>query len=117
MDHLKEGIGLRGYGQKNPLHEYQKEGFLLFQKMLRSMKEDIVRKLYAVRLLTDEEAKALEEAELKRREEQERSMSLLHAASPTEEPQKNESEQTVKDPERERERLKEARKQRRKQKR
>ncbi|HTW88496.1 MAG TPA: preprotein translocase subunit SecA, partial [Candidatus Binataceae bacterium] len=34
MDHLKEGIGLRGYGQKNPLVEYQKEGFTMFESML-----------------------------------------------------------------------------------
>ncbi len=35
MDHLKEGIGLRGYGQKNPLVEYQKEGFAMFEAMMR----------------------------------------------------------------------------------
>ena len=35
MDHLKEGIGLRGYGQKNPLQEYQKEGFDMFEEMVR----------------------------------------------------------------------------------
>ena len=34
MDHLKEGIGLRGYGQRNPLQEYQKEGFEMFEEMI-----------------------------------------------------------------------------------
>jgi preprotein translocase subunit SecA len=46
MDHLREGIGLRGYSQKNPLHEYQKEGFLLFQRMLGAMKETVLRRLF-----------------------------------------------------------------------
>lgn len=46
MDHLRDGIGLRGYSQKNPLHEYQREGFLLFQRMLGGMKEGVVRRLF-----------------------------------------------------------------------
>lgn len=45
MDHLREGIGLRGYGQKNPLYEYQKEGFILFQRMLADLREAVMRKL------------------------------------------------------------------------
>lgn len=45
MDHLREGIGLRGYGQKNPLYEYQREGFVLFQGMLSEMQESVIRKL------------------------------------------------------------------------
>ena len=44
MDHLKEGINLRGYAQKNPLHEYQKEGFLMFQRMIKTVKLDVLRK-------------------------------------------------------------------------
>jgi preprotein translocase subunit SecA len=39
MDHLRDGIGLRGYGQKNPLHEYQREGFILFGQMVEQMQE------------------------------------------------------------------------------
>jgi len=50
IDHLKEGIGLRGYAQKNPLFEYKKEGFELFVDMLASVREDAVRKLFAVQL-------------------------------------------------------------------
>ena len=48
LDHLKEGIGLRGYGQKDPLREYQKESFELFLDMLGQAKLDTVRKLYAI---------------------------------------------------------------------
>src|SRR5208283_1156223 len=39
MDHLKEGIGLRGYGQRNPLTEYQKEGFDMFEAMLAAIRQ------------------------------------------------------------------------------
>ena len=43
MDHLKEGIGLRGYAQQNPLIVYKKEGFALFQELIDRVKEEIVR--------------------------------------------------------------------------
>lgn len=50
MDHLKEGIGLRGYGQKNPLQEYQKEGYDMFEDMNHRLQEDVVQKLFTVEL-------------------------------------------------------------------
>jgi preprotein translocase SecA subunit len=50
MDHLKEGIGLRGYGQKNPLQEYQKEGFEMFEDMVHRIQEDVVQKLFTVEI-------------------------------------------------------------------
>jgi preprotein translocase subunit SecA len=50
MDYLKEGIGLRGYGQKNPKQEYKKEGFELFQELLYLIKENTMRALCRVRL-------------------------------------------------------------------
>ena len=46
MDHLKEGIGLRGYGQKDPLIEYKKESFELFQDMMDRIEDETVRYLY-----------------------------------------------------------------------
>ena len=46
MDDLREGIGLRGYGQLNPLHEYQKEGFLLFKALIANLRETLIRRLY-----------------------------------------------------------------------
>jgi preprotein translocase subunit SecA len=50
MDHLKGGIGLRGYAQKNPLHEYKKEGFNLFADMIFRLKSDVVERLYKVQV-------------------------------------------------------------------
>jgi preprotein translocase subunit SecA len=110
MDHLKEGINLRGYAQKNPLHEYQKEGFLMFQRMIRSVKVDILRKLLAVRILSDAEVKALEEAEARKRMEQEKRMAAVHGDAAVTEVAVGD---IPRDPEAQRDRLKEARKQRR----
>jgi len=46
MDHLKEGIGLRGYGQKDPLIEYKKESFVLFQDMMDRIEDETIRFLF-----------------------------------------------------------------------
>src|SRR5579864_4466057 len=51
MDHLKEGIGLRGYGQHDPLVEYKKESFDMFEAMLQRFQEDTVRYLYLMQIL------------------------------------------------------------------
>ena len=51
MDHLKEGIGLRGYGQHDPLVEYKKESFEMFEAMLTRFQEDTVRYLYLMQIL------------------------------------------------------------------
>lgn len=81
MDFLRDGIGLRGYGQKNPLHEYQKEGFILFQRLMAAMKETILRKLFYYQVPEPEELIAQLEAERRRREEMERRMHLVHQAT------------------------------------
>jgi preprotein translocase subunit SecA len=78
MDHLREGIGLRGYGQKNPLYEYQKEGFLLFQNMITEFKENVVRKLYYYEVPDASELIAHFEAERARREKVEEQMKMVH---------------------------------------
>ncbi len=51
MDHLKEGIGLRGYGQHDPLVEYKKESFEMFEAMLQRFQEDTARYLYLMQIL------------------------------------------------------------------
>ncbi len=55
MDSLKEGIGLRGYGQRNPLTEYKKEAFDLFMSMVERAKEDTVEYLFRARPVTEEQ--------------------------------------------------------------
>ena len=61
MDHLKEGIGLRGYGQKDPVREYQKEGYDLFMGMIGRIKEDTLEKLCMVRIQREEEVTEMRE--------------------------------------------------------
>jgi preprotein translocase subunit SecA len=56
LDHLKEGIGLRGYGQRDPLVEYKKESFALFQAMKERIDEEIVRYLWWLRPVPSEDA-------------------------------------------------------------
>ncbi len=52
MDHLKEGIGLRGYGQKDPLIEYKKESFQMFQDMMDRIEDETIRYLFFLQVTT-----------------------------------------------------------------
>lgn len=60
MDDLKEGIGLRAYGQMNPLIEYQKESSRLFEATLMRIEEETIRLLFHLRLANEEEVKRAE---------------------------------------------------------
>jgi preprotein translocase subunit SecA len=62
MDHLKEGIGLRGYAQQDPLVVYKKEGFEMFMDMIERVKEETVRFLFRVQIARPEEMAAKEKA-------------------------------------------------------
>ena len=55
MDHLKEGIGLRGYGQKDPLVEYKKESFHIFQQMMDTLDEETLKVLFHLTIQTPEQ--------------------------------------------------------------
>lgn len=55
IDQLKEGIGLRGYGQKDPKIEYQREAYQMFLEMLDRIKKDTVEKLFAIQIAKDQE--------------------------------------------------------------
>lgn len=63
MDDLKEGIGLRAYGQMNPLIEYQKESSRLFEATLMRIEEETIRLLFHLRLANEEEVKRAEARE------------------------------------------------------
>jgi len=58
LDHLKEGIGLRGYGQRDPLVEYKKESYALFQAMKDRVDQEMVRYLWLLRPIADEDSTA-----------------------------------------------------------
>jgi len=76
MDHLRQGIHLRAYAQKQPKQEYKRESFELFQELLANIKRDVVRFLSRVQI---EAPEAVEEAERRRREEAEQRMRFSHA--------------------------------------
>jgi len=61
MDHLKEGIGLRGYGQKDPVREYQKEGYDMFMEMVYRVKEDTLEKLCIVQIQGQEDVTEIQD--------------------------------------------------------
>ena len=77
MDHLKEGIGLRGYGQKNPLIEYKREGFQMFMNTMETVKQQTVSALMRVELVQEGDAQRLEEERRRKREEELRLSRLL----------------------------------------
>ncbi|MBU1234321.1 MAG: preprotein translocase subunit SecA [Proteobacteria bacterium] len=72
MDHLKQGIGLRGYGQKNPLDEYKKEGYNLFLHMVETVKQQTVSTLMRVRIVHEDDVARLEEEKRRKRLELEK---------------------------------------------
>ena len=76
MDHLRQGIHLRAYAQKQPKQEYKREAFELFQDLLYSIKRDVVRLLSRVQI---ERQESLEEVERRRREEAAKRMQFQHA--------------------------------------
>ncbi|MBZ5516931.1 MAG: preprotein translocase subunit SecA, partial [Acidobacteriia bacterium] len=79
MDHLKEGIGLRGYGQRDPLIEYKKESFAMFEEMMDRIEDEALRFLFLLRTPEEEEAMIREYQRRKRREQAE--MRMISAAT------------------------------------
>ncbi len=63
MDHLKEGIGLRAYGQRDPLVEYKREGFEIFSAMMDRVEEDIVHYLFLLEPAVQQEEKKVQRRE------------------------------------------------------
>ncbi len=66
MDHLRESVGLRGYGQKDPLQEYKREAYELFQDLLERIKLQTLSYLYRVQIVREEELRQLEEERRRR---------------------------------------------------
>ena len=74
MDHLKEGIGLRGYGQRDPLVEYKRESYEMFEALMDRIEDETLRFLFLMRTPEEEEAVIREYQRRKRREQQEMRM-------------------------------------------
>jgi preprotein translocase subunit SecA len=76
LDHLKEGIGLRGYGQRDPLIEYKKESFDMFEEMNARREEETIRYLFLFEPITreEQEARVREREEARRRQSREQNL-------------------------------------------
>ncbi|MBC7171812.1 MAG: SEC-C domain-containing protein, partial [Polyangiaceae bacterium] len=79
MDHLRDGIGLRGYGQRDPKKEYKKEGFSMFQAMLQSVKSQVSEALFTVERAREED---LERLEAQRRSQAEKRQAQQQTSHP-----------------------------------
>ena len=77
MDYLRQGIGLRGYAQKNPKQEYKREAFEMFQAMLERIKHDVIAMLMRIHIPSAEELAAYEARQ--REAQQAREMEFQHA--------------------------------------
>ena len=53
MDHLRQGISLRAYGQKDPLNEYKQEAFLMFENMMKQIRQNVTKIISFVEIKTD----------------------------------------------------------------
>jgi preprotein translocase subunit SecA len=85
MDHLKEGIGLRGYGQRDPLVEYKRESFDMFEAMMDRIEDETLRILFLLRTPDEEEEMIRQYQRRKRREAQE--MRMVGGDAGSEKPQ------------------------------
>ncbi|MEZ8105485.1 preprotein translocase subunit SecA [Vibrio clamense] len=78
MDHLRQGIHLRGYAQKNPKQEYKRESFELFEDLLEALKLDVITILSKVRVQQQEEVERMEEQRRAQAEEAARRQQFQH---------------------------------------
>ncbi|GLS25569.1 protein translocase subunit SecA [Marinibactrum halimedae] len=93
MDHLRQGIGLRAYAQRNPKQEYKRESFELFQSMLNNIKHEVTKVLARVEPISQEQ---IEEMERRQREAQENMrMKMEHAEANALQPENTEATRDV----------------------
>ena len=78
MEHLRDGIGLRGYGQRDPKQEYKKEGFDIFVNMMASTSSNVITKLTRVQLQKENEIERLEREDAERHARQAQNLQLRH---------------------------------------
>jgi len=92
MDHLRQGIHLRGYAQKNPKQEFKRESFVLFQELLSSLKTDVVVLLSKIQVQAQEDVDAIE---AQRRKAEAAELEYQHQSISEEESNQQEARKTV----------------------
>ncbi len=80
MEHLRDGIGLRGYGQRDPKQEYKKEGFDIFVNMMASTSSNVITKVMKVQVQKESEIERLEREDAERHAAAARSLQLRHGS-------------------------------------
>jgi preprotein translocase subunit SecA len=100
MDHLRQGINLRGYAQKDPKQEFKREAFAMFQSMLENIKQEVISIVSKVKVQADEDVVAMEEE--RRTEQTELEFQHAEAASALEEPEQAVGEAAAPAPEEQR---------------
>jgi preprotein translocase subunit SecA len=84
MDHLRDGIGLRGYAQVDPLRAYQREGYDMFLSMINRIQDETIRTLFHIRLRQEQQYQELEHRQSR--------MSFSHGGEGEQSPVKRESQ-------------------------
>jgi preprotein translocase subunit SecA len=82
MEHLRDGIGLRGYGQRDPKQEYKKEGYDVFVTMMASTSSNVCSKLFKVQVKREKEIERIEREDAEKHAAQLRAMQMRHGSEP-----------------------------------
>ncbi|HXX68686.1 MAG TPA: SEC-C metal-binding domain-containing protein, partial [Polyangiaceae bacterium] len=82
MEHLRDGIGLRGYGQRDPKQEYKKEGYDVFMTMMAATTSNVCSKLFKVQVRRDNEIERIEREDAEKHAAQQRAMLMRHGSEP-----------------------------------
>jgi preprotein translocase subunit SecA len=80
MEHLRDGIGLRGYGQRDPKQEYKKEGYDIFVNMMASTSSSVCNKVFNVQVQKDNDIERVEREDLERHARQQQAMQMRHGS-------------------------------------
>jgi preprotein translocase subunit SecA len=82
MEHLRDGIGLRGYGQRDPKQEYKKEGYDVFVTMMASTSSNVCTKVFKVQVRKETDIERMEREDAEKHAAQARAMQARHGAEP-----------------------------------
>jgi preprotein translocase subunit SecA len=83
VDHLKEGIGLRGYGQKDPKEEYKREAYALFIEMMERVRGEVLQKIFRIQLAREEDVEQMEAKQRRQKISMNRTDEETQANKPT----------------------------------
>jgi preprotein translocase subunit SecA len=83
MEHLRDGIGLRGYGQRDPKQEYKKEGYDVFMTMMAATASNVCSKLFKVQVRREKEIERIEREDAEKHAAQQRAMQTHHGSTPS----------------------------------